>query len=217
MKSVKEKRDYDNLDCKGQCKILSDPDNCICPKCQVDRETSKVIHLTEQLAAEKEARVEVEAQLFGVMHFVDKWFDDDDPRLAEDADNPAQRSNDAREIALQAIEEQEVEIERLRDLCDSDNALHLKAAKQDRAEIDRLTEERDDYRQASIEEFKQAVKNSARETIALDERDAALERERELQKEICRFVKEAQPSMMSHDVIEYAKKRDFTCFDELEE
>lgn len=43
-------------------------------------------------------------ELDGVMHSVDKWFDEDDPRLKH---NPATRSADAREIALKAIEENE--------------------------------------------------------------------------------------------------------------
>lgn len=39
----------------------------------------------------------LELQLVGVMHFVNKWFDDDDPRLLED---PVARACYAREIAL---------------------------------------------------------------------------------------------------------------------
>jgi len=41
-------------------------------------------------------------ELDAVMVSVDKWFDDGDPRLAQ---NPATRAADAREIALKAIEE----------------------------------------------------------------------------------------------------------------
>lgn len=40
-------------------------------------------------------------ELDAVMHSVDKWFDEGDPRLRN---NPATRAADAREIALQAIE-----------------------------------------------------------------------------------------------------------------
>lgn len=40
-------------------------------------------------------------ELEAVMLSVDKWFDEDDPRLKN---NPATRAADAREIALQAIE-----------------------------------------------------------------------------------------------------------------
>lgn len=44
-----------------------------------------------------------ESQMHGVMHFVDKWFDDGRSM----PDDPAQRANEAREIALQAIEKAE--------------------------------------------------------------------------------------------------------------
>ena len=42
-------------------------------------------------------------ELDAVMHSVDKWFEDDDPRLKL---NPATRAAEAREIALCAIEAQ---------------------------------------------------------------------------------------------------------------
>ena len=47
-------------------------------------------------------------ELEAVMISVDKWFDDNDPRLKN---NPATRAADAREIALKAIESEQERIE----------------------------------------------------------------------------------------------------------
>lgn len=71
-----------------------------------------VSQLTEK---DKEIR-DKDAELFGVMHSVDKWFDEDDPRLK---DNEATRASYAREIALRAIESRDAKIDRLK------KALHL--------------------------------------------------------------------------------------------
>lgn len=49
----------------------------------------------------KQMEVRHEETLGGIMHSVDKWFEDGDPRLQE---NPTARAAYAREIALQAVE-----------------------------------------------------------------------------------------------------------------
>jgi hypothetical protein len=49
-------------------------------------------------------------ELDALVHSVDKWFDDDDPRLER---NPATRAGDAREIALKAIETLQARVARL--------------------------------------------------------------------------------------------------------
>ena len=78
--------------------------------------------LTRQPSPEAEAEVrDFRAdELDAVMASVDKWFDEDDPRLKQ---TPCNRAGDAREIALQAIEaaesriaELEAEVERLKAL-----------------------------------------------------------------------------------------------------
>lgn len=61
----------------------------------------------EQDAIVKDFRMD---ELDAVMHSVDKWFDEDDPRLGN---NPATRAADAREIALRAIECEQRAIEKV--------------------------------------------------------------------------------------------------------
>lgn len=53
-----------------------------------------------------------QGNLEAVMHSVDKWFDEGDPRLYN---NAATRAAEAREIALQAIDDLEEENKKLRE------------------------------------------------------------------------------------------------------
>jgi len=58
---------------------------------------------------------QIEAELFGVMHSIEKWFDEDDERLKN---NPTTVAGNAREIALKAIEEAMIEASILDDKLD---------------------------------------------------------------------------------------------------
>ena len=57
----------------------------------------------------------LEAELFGVMYTIEKWFNEDDERLKN---NPSTVAGNAREVALKAIEELELKNHNLEDKLD---------------------------------------------------------------------------------------------------
>ena len=65
----------------------------------------------EQIDIEDRARRGAELEVVGIMHSVDKWFDDGDPTLLE---NPTQRAVVARERALKAIESAHADMDKAR-------------------------------------------------------------------------------------------------------